>query len=339
MLPQMYTTAVVTLACIHLIISPCIASLHPDVWWFDEDGVFDLNDMCEFFDDNHCGIAFAQDGPCDSKKSCVDIEMNDTVWTIEQSGLQNMEGIDELSEFLFFVHYSSGSSVQCVVSHKFDTQSSYRVAPDESNSFEISIPIDHNATALYIKLETQGLAANDSDGCFWSGALFKYSPDGQCQDDGDECIYVIGMDDGNATDYVQEWHQDGCFETYPVYSRESNDSGHEYLCNNDHWYATDQNCSEFGPFVEYYGTGRDPHELGQCSGKADIFACGGRPVDEYDESTLQFVSDGDRYKRKMIVGCSEIDLFPAPTLPADAPSICVQLEILPDNKIWRQRML
>merc|ERR1719410_449150 len=92
----------------------------------------------------------------------------------------------ELSEFLFFVHYSSGSSVQCVVSHKFDTQSSYQVAPDESNSFEISIPIDHNATALYIKLETQGLAANDSDGCFWSGKLSNFEQDGQCEDDGDE---------------------------------------------------------------------------------------------------------------------------------------------------------
>jgi len=40
----------------------------------------------------------------------------------------------------------------------------------------------------------------------------------------------------------------------------------------------------------------------------------------------------------MIVGCSEIDLFPAPALPANTPSICVQLEILPDQKIWRHRM-
>jgi len=159
--------------------------------------------------------------------------------------------------------------------------------------------------------------------------------DGQCQDDGDECIYIIGMDDGNATDYVQEWHQQGCFETYPVYTRESNDSGNEYLCNNYHWYATDQNCSEFDPFEGY--TGRNPHELGQCSGKADIFACGGRPVDDYDGSVMHFVSDGDRHKRKLIVGCSEIDLFPPPALPVDASSICVQLEILPDHKIWRHR--
>merc|ERR1719229_883121 len=172
----------------------------------------------------------------------VYIDISDSVWTIEQSGLQNMEGIDELSEFLFFAHYSSGSSVQCVVSHKFDTQSSYRVASSEAinrtfpNSVEIGIPIDHNATSLYIKLETQGLAANDSEGCIWSGKLSKFRQDGQCEDDGDECIYIIGMDDGNATDYVQEWRQDGCSGSYPIYSREFNNSGHEYLCNNYHWF-------------------------------------------------------------------------------------------------------
>merc|ERR1712130_359711 len=106
------------------------------------------------------------------------------------------------------------------------------------------------------------------------------------------CIYIIGMG-SNASDYVQEWHQHGCYETYPIYARESNGSNQEYLCHNYNWYASDVNCSEFDPFDDY-PIGK--HELGECLEEADIFACSGQTRARSD--ALTFYDDGDRYATK-----------------------------------------
>merc|ERR1719273_3031732 len=205
---------------------------------------------------SNIGIA-AMDN-CNSSKSCVDltIDENNNQWIIEQTSLQNMKEFDELSEFLLWIHVDDSalnSSNECTVSHKFDTQSTYQILePWNSTRWtNVMIPIDHSATTFYVKLEGQG--------CIWEGNLNKFVPDGQCENNDvqDECIYIIGMDD-DGRDYVQEWHQDGCFETFPVYVRESNDSDDEYLCHNWQWYASDVNCSEFNPIENYPN---NPHEL------------------------------------------------------------------------------
>jgi len=322
MLSHVYTTAVATLACIYLI-CPCIESAAAwEVWWFNE-GI--LSSVYEPYGDypwaeKASNIGITHMGKCNSSKSCVDLTISDDEWIIEQTSLQNMKGFDQLSQFLFtfWAGDTNATTKQCTISWKFDTQSTYQIAEgirrtDENNGWkDAMIPIDHNATTLLVKL--------DSEGCS-SGGLLKFKPDGQCKDDGDECIYVIGMDDGNATDYVQEWHQDGCLETHPVYVRESNDindSDHEYLCNIGwDWFATDQKCSDF---LSYEGF------TGRCiESPVDIFGCSGRSRFLYDAGVLQFHNDGDRYSTKLIVGCSEIDLFAAES--EDPSSVCVQLEM------------
>ena len=110
--------------------------------------------------------------------------------------------------------------------------------------------------------------STNSSECNWRGTLEKFLPDGQCQDDGDECIYIIGMDSNDT--YIQTWQQGGCYDTYPFYVNDNN----EYLCKvrND-WTVLDINCTEWNRIK--YDWGAEKHELAQCVQSGDIFECSG----------------------------------------------------------------